>query len=113
MPIEECLYLVNWNIGGAKYLELRKEKDKLWKKGDDLRDKFKEKLNEALRDVLRLKPHVVTLQEVIKYQVDGIKEKAEGIIEDDTIEEQIYSEEHEAIMTGEDGAEDLEDSKKI
>ena len=34
-------------------------------------------------------------------------------IEDDSIEEQIYSEEHEVIMTGEDEAEDLEDSKKI
>ena len=95
MPIEDCLHLVNWNIGGAKYLELRKEKDSLWKKGDDLRDKFKEKLNEALRDVLRLKPHVVTLQEVIKYQVDGIQENAEGIIEEDTIDEYTL---HEVML---------------
>lgn len=53
--------ILNWNIAGAKFLEEPKDK----------REKFRKDLNYELnRFVKRYKPHVVTLQEVVRYGND-------------------------------------------
>ncbi len=50
--------ILNWNIGGAKYLEDKK----------DERKKTKDKINKGLiRLIEDHDPHVITLQEIVKY----------------------------------------------
>lgn len=57
MKIIEFLVL-NWNVAGARYLELPKKR----------RSKFRKELNDALRSLIkRYSPHVVTLQEIVRY----------------------------------------------
>jgi len=56
--------ILNWNIGGAKYLET---------KGKDERARFREQVNSALRSILQRSglgnpPDVVTLQEIVRYR---------------------------------------------
>ncbi|MFX1411715.1 MAG: hypothetical protein ACFFA6_15295 [Promethearchaeota archaeon] len=54
------LKILNWNVGGAKYLELEKEEDKI---------EFKNELNNSLKHLIKTeKPHVITLQEIIEYK---------------------------------------------
>ncbi len=50
------LTVLDWNIGGAKYLESNPE----------MREGWLNKMNDELRDLLReVEPDVVTLQEVV------------------------------------------------
>jgi endonuclease/exonuclease/phosphatase family metal-dependent hydrolase len=51
--------ILNWNIGGAKYLQ--EEKDK--------REKTREELNSELNNLIKRykKPSVITLQEIVRY----------------------------------------------
>ena len=82
-PITTKLKLINWNIGGAKYLELREKKDV--QRGEKSREKFKDELNKALEFILSTNPHIVTLQEVTMYEEHGNKKNAECIIKPTTI----------------------------
>jgi hypothetical protein len=54
------LRILNWNVGGAKYLELGTK---------DKKNEFRERLNEALKDLIRMyrDPHVICLQEIVEY----------------------------------------------
>jgi hypothetical protein len=62
--------ILNWNIGGAKYLEESENKRVL----------TREKLNGELKELINRKdPHVVTLQEIVRYGKAG--QKAEDIID--------------------------------
>lgn len=73
--------LLNWNIGGAKYLELSSQSSNL-KQGDESREEFRKKLNEALKlEINRHHPQVVTLQEVVEYQADGRVQDRESVID--------------------------------
>ena len=59
--MEEHINVLNWNIGGAKYLESVKRKRDAWRK----------KLNRQTKRLLRdIKPYAVTLQEVVLYGKD-------------------------------------------
>jgi len=50
--------VLNWNIGGAKYLEETKDK----------RGKTRQRLNHELQELIKRKnPHLVTLQEIVRY----------------------------------------------
>ncbi|MFC2059582.1 endonuclease/exonuclease/phosphatase family protein [Chloroflexota bacterium] len=50
--------VLNWNIGGAKYLELEENK----------RSEFRKQLNGQLQKLIeKHRPHVVTLQEIVRY----------------------------------------------
>lgn len=80
--------MINWNIGGAKFLELPRRKD--WEKDENpnkpepimFREKFKSDLQEALEELiqhLRREPHIVTLQEVVQYHEDGDSENPRNI----------------------------------
>ena len=65
--------ILNWNIGGAKFLE-----KKTWKE----RDQTREEINTALRTIIHgpdfgPPPDVLTLQEIVRYQ-----EPADGEIKE-------------------------------
>ena len=71
-----CLKIINWNIGGAKYLELKSENDPERNDEEEPRELFRKRLNEALCSLIEEhKPSVVTLQEVVKYQDGGHSEQ--------------------------------------
>ncbi len=73
--------IVNWNIGGAKYLEEPKDK----------RDKIKKRIqNEIIELIHAFKPDIITLQEIVRYGKKNEKEKAEDIIDIDFINKEIY-----------------------
>ncbi|MFI5329709.1 MAG: endonuclease/exonuclease/phosphatase family protein [Desulfobaccales bacterium] len=62
--------ILNWNIGGAKYLDLH-EQDRL---------EFMQDLNYELGQLIRTyRPHVITLQEIVRYGPS--KNKADDIID--------------------------------
>lgn len=64
------LRVLNWNIGGAKYLGLRKPD----------RGNFRQDLKTGLEDLLnKYKPHVITIQEIVEYAEPG--EAKEQILE--------------------------------
>jgi endonuclease/exonuclease/phosphatase family metal-dependent hydrolase len=54
------LKILNWNVGGAKYLELETKNEK---------DKFRKKLNAELKTLIKAyeDPHVICLQEIVEY----------------------------------------------
>ena len=54
------LRILNWNVGGAKYLELGTK---------DKKNEFRERVNEALKGLIKLygDPHVICLQEIVEY----------------------------------------------
>jgi len=71
------LKIVNWNIGGAKYLELRNEP----LGGESPRQIFKQKLGDALNELIRRhRPHIVTLQEIVEYEENGVYKKPESVL---------------------------------
>lgn len=73
--------ILNWNIGGAKYLQ-----DK-----EDEREETRKQLNSELQDLIRRNrrfPDVVTLQEIVWFQKPG--EELENIIYQDQIEGYRY-----------------------
>jgi endonuclease/exonuclease/phosphatase family metal-dependent hydrolase len=62
--------VLNWNIGGAKYLQEEQTE----------RKKTRKQLNNTLQDLMKKhKPHVVTLQEIVRYGTS--KEDAKDIID--------------------------------
>jgi len=75
--IEFEFNVVNWNIGGAKFLELPSNP------GDpDSRETFRDNLNDGINDVLQAyMPHAITLQEITEYADDGVIEHAERVID--------------------------------
>ena len=74
------LRVLNWNIGGAKYLEL--PSSQALKRDDGSREEFRSRLNQALKLEIRLHhPQVLTLQEVVEYQGGGRVEERESVID--------------------------------
>lgn len=72
--------IVNWNIGGAKYLELKKQED--CKPNEMSREKFRAKLNEAILHVIHMhKPYIITLQEITEYSEKGDYNDPEKVID--------------------------------
>jgi len=64
--------ILNWNIGGAKYLELKSKDD---------REDFRNALNEALQKLIRdHAPDVVTLQEVVQYTADPQSDRRQDVL---------------------------------
>ena len=83
-------FLVNWNIGGAKYLEL--PSDPSWDKPENdqqptagtpkCREDFQSRLQDALKiliNVIGNRPHVITMQEVVRYEENGDFENAKDL----------------------------------
>jgi len=69
--------IVNWNIGGAKYLEIKSKYE---------RARFRERLNSALKLILQQpgsgnSPDIVALQEVVRYRTPGSSEM-EDLVDD-------------------------------
>src|SRR5437899_12474125 len=84
MP-QEKLKLLNWNIAGAKYLELRPSDSKKSPppEQDKTRDVFRTKLNDALRKLIeRHDPDIITLQEICGYEPNGLEKNAKHVIEE-------------------------------
>ena len=54
------LRILDWNVGGAKYLELGTE---------DKKKEFRKKVNDALKGLIRMygEPQVICLQEIVEY----------------------------------------------
>jgi len=50
--------ILNWNVGGTKYLELETKEKK---------EAFRKRLNENLNDLIKKRPHVICLQEIVEY----------------------------------------------
>ena len=86
------LNIVNWNIGGAKYLTLRTRKS--IKKGppkhktlpkneiEKSREDFRQKPNEGLKSLIsNEKYQIITLQECVEYNIYGKRDKRVGIID--------------------------------
>ena len=69
--------IVNWNVGGARYLETKNARD---------RARFREQVNNALRSILKRpglggSPDVVTLQEIARHRAPESQE-TEDLIDD-------------------------------
>ena len=63
--MKDTLSVLNWNIGGAKYLELPRQRTPDNPMG---RDEFRIKLNSELQHLIqRRHPDIVTLQEIVRY----------------------------------------------
>jgi hypothetical protein len=74
--------ILNWNIGGAKYLELPSASNLEGSEDNGSREEFREKLNESLRsEIQRHDPQVLTLQEVVEYQADGHVQDRDSVID--------------------------------
>jgi endonuclease/exonuclease/phosphatase family metal-dependent hydrolase len=86
MPgLRGSLRLINWNIGGAKYLELKPYNSKSRKGNEESREDFRKRLNEALRDLIgHNNPSVVTLQEVVQYSADPNTQPKQDVIDPPT-----------------------------
>lgn len=74
--------ILNWNIGGAKYLELPSASNLDEAEKSESREAFRTKLNESLQsEIKRRDPQVLTLQEVVEYHPDGNIQKRESVID--------------------------------
>jgi endonuclease/exonuclease/phosphatase family metal-dependent hydrolase len=74
--------ILNWNIGGAKYLELLSTQSPNFKPGNESREKFRERLNHALkREIEQHQPEVMTLQEVVEYEPRGYDKDRGSVID--------------------------------
>ena len=81
MP-EGSLKILNWNLAGAKYLELPLRAKTLNSVPEKTREGFKEKLNDVLKDLIRRHtPDVITLQEVVCYEENGDAKSAIHIVD--------------------------------
>lgn len=87
MP-EGVFRILNWNIGGAKYLESKPGR----LTDPKSRDGYHKKLNDYLRAHLSgpESPHVVTIQEVVEYERYGDTDNVRRIIDDDCISSYDY-----------------------
>ena len=74
--------ILNWNVAGAKYLDLKSQEKHPEMPGYKTREGFKEQLNRALREKIREQdPHVITLQEVVSYNDSGDDSSATNILD--------------------------------
>ncbi len=89
-PIEEELRLVNWNVGGAKYLAYRSQTD-IEDKPDLARDTregprevFRKDLNLAMSQIIKMhgNPHVIMMQELTEYHPAGDYDNCQHIIDE-------------------------------
>ena len=81
--------MINWNVGGAKYLELpawdgkgRRPTD--WAPGDEIeyREQYKYALMKALQNLIsRHHPDVITLQEIVQYSASGNPSMREDLMD--------------------------------
>jgi hypothetical protein len=79
---EGKLKVLNWNIAGAKYLDLKSVRIHPELEESLAREYFRERLNLALTEKINEQhPHVITLQEVVKYSDIGDDSKAECILD--------------------------------
>lgn len=86
MP-EGAFRILNWNIGGAKYLQLKSRHAHKRREGvarpldSESREHFQASLNDALTSLLnQAKPSIVTLQEVVQSSEDGTSETIEDVL---------------------------------
>jgi endonuclease/exonuclease/phosphatase family metal-dependent hydrolase len=76
------LKVLNWNIGGAKYLQLKSSQSPNYSSKQISRELFRERLNAVLVDLIEKNvPDVVTLQEVVRYDENGDKARAQHVID--------------------------------
>ena len=81
MP-QGSLKILNWNIGGAKYLQLKSKDSPRCPDERKSREHFREKLNAVLVDLLEKNtPDVVSLQEVVRYEENGDEPHSQQIID--------------------------------
>ena len=76
MPdLGDTFRLVNWNVAGAKYLEIKSERK---------REDFKVDLNRVLHDFTHSAspPHIITMQEIVRYHRDGNSDNANRVVEE-------------------------------
>ena len=86
--------LVDWNIGGAKFLEL--PTDPGWEEPKDTyqtlegepscREEFRFRLKDAMTDLIHRRakrPHVITMQEVVQYEKEGKSDHPEDLFPND------------------------------
>lgn len=71
------LRILNWNVGGAKYLELPSGKARPYEPGTGgdfaCREEYRTALNAAIRHVIddAARPPVICLQEIVQYAESG------------------------------------------
>ncbi len=83
------LKIINWNIGGAKYLELKSKDSPNYAETEESREQFRGSLNNALATLIRReKPSIVMLQEVVRYHPEGNEAQSQHVI--DTPEDYVY-----------------------
>jgi endonuclease/exonuclease/phosphatase family metal-dependent hydrolase len=73
------LKLLNWNVAGAKYLELKSEEVPA---NEETREAFRKQLNSVLNALIEVHdPDIITLQEVVCYQPEGDGKSASHVID--------------------------------
>jgi endonuclease/exonuclease/phosphatase family metal-dependent hydrolase len=81
MP-QGSLKVLNWNIGGAKYLQLKSTSSPNCLDESKSREHFRKRLNSVLVDLIEKNtPDVVTLQEVVSYEEHGNAHQAQQVID--------------------------------
>lgn len=89
MAIPLDFNIINWNIGGAKYLQLKSDPTYKIPNGDlphnlnpRCREEFRYRLEFALWSLIhaRNRPHAVTLQEVVQFEASGKHQLPENLI---------------------------------
>ena len=78
--------VLNWNVGGAKFLELPSGKPRPWKAGMELkcREDYRAALQKAIERLFEDhgRPDVVCLQEIVQYEENGMAKSCHEILDD-------------------------------
>ncbi len=84
--------IINWNIGGAKFLALPSSKDQKPNDHSLSREEFNTRMENALRQLITQfqNPHVITLQEVVQFNEQGDSTKPQNTFDDSFFEEVGY-----------------------
>ena len=78
---EGMFRVLNWNIGGAKYLELKCEASR-HRGREQSRESFRAEMNDKLLFLMRHhRPDVVALQEIVRYEPDGVVANAVDVVD--------------------------------
>lgn len=81
MP-QGSLKILNWNIGGAKYLQLKSITSPKCHDKSESREHFRKRLNSVLVELIKNNtPDVITLQEVVRYEENGNEPQALHVID--------------------------------